>query len=249
VATPNDFGVNGSPPSHPELLDWLTNEFIAGGRRVKPLHRLIVLSNTYRQASVAVDSALVKKLDPENRLLSHFPRRRLSAEEIRDAMLALSGKLNLKPGGPSVMPPVEADLVKLLYDPAQWVVTPDEAEHHRRSVYLAVKRNLQLPFARVFDQPDAAISCPRRESSTHALQALELLNGTLSNQLAEAFAERLKRECGDDRAKQVDLAFRLTTGRAPTMRERELSLAFVRMQSLREFAVAMFNLNSFLYVN
>jgi hypothetical protein len=108
---------------------------------------------------------------------------------------------------------------------------------------------LQLPFARVFDQPDAAISCPRRESSTHALQALELMNGKLSNQLAAAFAERLERACGDEQAQQVDLAFRLTTGRPPTTRERELSLEFVRTQSLREFALAMFNLNAFLYVN
>jgi hypothetical protein len=249
VATPNDFGVNGSPPSHPELLDWLANEFLAHGRRVKPLHRLIVLSSTYRQASAPADADRVKKVDPENRLLSHFPRRRLSGEEIRDAMLSVSGKLNVKAGGPSVMTPVEPDLVKLLYDPAQWIVTPDTQEHNRRSVYLAVKRNLQLPFARAFDQPDAAISCPRRESSTHPLQALEMLNGKLANKLADAFADRLQRECGDDRAKQVDLAFRLTAGRAPTLRERELALEFVRTQSRREFALAMFNLNAFLYVN
>ncbi len=249
VATPNDLGVNGAAPSHPELLDWLANEFIANGRRIKPLHRLIVLSSAYRQSSVAADEPARKRLDPEDRLLSRFPRRRLSAEELRDAMLAIAGKLNLKAGGPSVMIPVDADLVNLLYDPAQWVVTPDAKEHDRRSVYLAVKRNLQLPFAQVFDQPDAAISCPRRESSTHALQALELLNGKLSNKLAEAFAERLQRECGDDRAKQVERAFRLAAGRAPTMREREVALEFLRMQSLREFALAMYNLNAFMYVN
>ena len=249
VATPNDLGVNGSAPSHPELLDWLANEFIANGRRIKPIHRLIVLSSTYRQSSIATDDAARKRIDPEDRLLSRFARRRLSAEEIRDAMLAVAGKLNLKVGGPSVMVPVEADLVKLLYDPAQWVVTPDETEHDRRSVYLAVKRNLQLPFGQVFDQPDAAISCPRRESSTHALQALELLNGKLSNKLADAFAARLKHECGDDRAKQVERAFWLAAGRAPTMREREVALEFLRTQPLREFAVAMFSLNEFIYVN
>jgi hypothetical protein len=101
----------------------------------------------------------------------------------------------------------------------------------------------------VFDQPDAAISCPRRESSTHPLQALEMLNGKLSNKLAASFADRLHRECGDDHAKQVNRAFHLSAGRAPTMRERALALEFVRTQSLREFAVAMFNLNAFLYVN
>ncbi|MBI2806002.1 MAG: DUF1553 domain-containing protein [Planctomycetes bacterium] len=262
VATPNDFGVNGAAPSHPELLDWLANEFVhpsppgrgAGGegeraRTMKRIHRLIVLSSTYRQASVAADEPARKRIDPQDRLLSRFPRRRLSAEELRDAMLAVAGKLNLKTGGPSVMVPVEADLVKLLYDPGQWVVTPDEKEHDRRSVYLAVKRNLQLPFAQVFDQPNAAISCPRRESSTHALQALELLNGKLSNKLADAFAARLKRECGDDRTKQVERAFLLAAGRGPTMREREVALEFLRTQPLREFAVGMFNLNAFLYVN
>ena len=249
VATPNDFGVNGASPSHPELLDWLTGAFIAHGRRIKPIHRLILLSSTYRQAGLAVDEAARKRLDPEDRLLSRFPRRRLSAEEIRDAMLAVSGTLNLKAGGPSVMVPVEADLVNLLYDKDQWMVTPDEKEHQRRSVYLAVKRNLQLPFGQVFDQPDGAISCPRRESSTHPLQALELLNGKLSNRLATALADRLQRECGDDRARQVDLAFRLCAGRTPSASERELALTFLQSQSLREFALAMFNLNAFVYVN
>ena len=99
-------------------------------------------------------------------------------------MLAVSGRLNRKAGGPSVVVPVEGDLVNLLYDPTQWTVTPDAREHDRRSVYLLAKRNLRLPFVEVFDQPDAQTSCPRREVSTHALQALELLNGSLSNRLA-----------------------------------------------------------------
>jgi DNA-binding transcriptional MerR regulator len=249
VATANDFGVNGASPSHPELLDWLVNEFIANGRSIKPLHRMILLSSTYRQASVPVDPPATRKLDPDNKLLSHFQRRRLSSEEVRDAMLSASGKLNLKAGGPSVMVPVEKDLTNLLYDPSQWAVTPDEREHDRRTVYLAVKRNLQLPFSQVFDQPDAAISCQRRESSTHPLQALELLNGKLSNRLAEALAERLVRECGNDPKKQVDRAFLLAAGRAPTAREREVALEFLRSQSLREYALAMFNLNAFMYVD
>lgn len=257
VATANDLGVNGATPSHPELLDWLANEFVrptspgsnGAARRIKPIHRLIVLSSTYRQASVAADEPARKRLDPDDRLLARFPRRRLAAEEVRDAMLAVSGKLNRKAGGPSVIVPVEADLVNLLYDKLQWTVTPNEAEHFRRSVYLVVKRNLQLPFAQVFDQPDAQISCQRRESSTHALQALELLNGKLSNQLADAFAQRLQSECGTDPAQQVERAFWLTTGRAPTLRERTLSVEFLRTQSLREFALTMFNLNAFMYVD
>jgi hypothetical protein len=249
VATANDFGSNGAAPSHPELLDYLANEFVRHGQRTRPLHRLIVLSSTYRQASVAQDAVASRRLDPDNRLLGHFPRRRLTAEEVRDAMLAAAGRLNRKTGGPSVTVPVEADLTRLLYDPKQWQVTADAKEHDRRSVYLLVKRNLQLPFFQVFDQPDAQVSCPRREASTHALQALELLNGKLANQLAEALAERLVQDCGTDRARQVDRGFWLTAGRPPTAREKELALAFLETQPLKELALALFNLNAFIYVD
>jgi hypothetical protein len=249
VATPNDFGVNGSAPSHPELLDYLANEFLAGDRRMKPLHRLILLSSTYRQASRSPDAALGRRQDPDNRLLWHGPRQRLDAEEVRDAMLATSGRLNLKAGGPSVVLPVEKDLVNLLYDPKQWTVTPDAAEHDRRSVYLLAKRNLRLPFMEVFDQPDAATSCPRRAASTHALQALELLNGPITHRLADAFAQRLLCECGDDHVRQIERAYLLAAGRAPTAREKEPALRFLEKQPLREFALAMFNLNAFLYLD
>jgi hypothetical protein len=249
VTTANDFGVNGGRPSHPELLDHLANEFIAGGRRLKALHRAILLSSTYRQASRSPDAALGRQKDPDNRLLWRFPRRRLDAEEVRDAMLTAAGRLNARMGGPSIIVPVDADLVNLLYDRAQWAVTPDTAEHDRRSVYLLSKRNLRLPFMEAFDQPDAQTSCPRRVRSTHALQALELLNGPTSNGLAEAFARRLEREAGADRGRQVERAYLLATGRAPTAREKELALAFLERQPLREFALAVFNLNAFLYVD
>jgi hypothetical protein len=249
VETPNDFGHNGGPPSHPDLLDHLADEFVHGGMRLKPLHRLIVLSSTYRQASRAPDAAAARQKDPANRLLWQFPRRRLSAEELRDAMLAAAGRLNRKAGGKSVVAPVEKDLVGLLYDPAQWTVTPDEREHDRRSIYLIAKRNLRLPFGQAFDQPDLQTSCPRRETSTHALQALELLNGKTANRLAEAFALRLQEEAGPDPARQVELAYRLTAGRPPTATERELAVAFLQSQPLREFALAMFNVNAFLYVD
>ncbi len=266
VDTPNDFGVNGGVPSHPELLDHLANEFVADSWRLKPLHRLIVLSSTYRQSSrmrsaefgmrneeppSAIPHSALRiphSVDPDGRLLWRFPRRRLDAEEVRDAMLAAAGRLNVKAGGPGVVLPVDADLVRLLYDPAQWAVTRDEAEHDRRSVYLLAKRNLRLPFLEAFDQPDLQTSCPRRERSTHALQALELLNGRTANRLAEAFAERLQREAGSDRGRQVELAFRLAAGRGPSEREKELALRFLERQPLREFALALFNLNAFLYV-
>ena len=240
VETPNDFGANGEPPSHPELLDWLACEFLASGQRLKSLHRLILLSSTYRQAS---------RSPAEVRLLGRFPRRRLEAEEIRDAMLSVAGRLDREAGGPSVIVPVESDLVKLLYDPDQWAVTKDERQHDRRSVYLLAKRNLRLPFMEAFDRPDLQTSCPRRESSTHALQALELLNGRTSNRLADAFAARLRREAGSDPRRQVERAFLLAVGRPPTEKERSLAVEFLKDHPLREFALAVFNLNAFLYVN
>jgi hypothetical protein len=233
VETPNDFGANGGEPSHPELLDCLANEFVRGGMRLKPLHRLIVLSNTYRQSSTPHSALRI----PHS--LDHFPR----------PMLAVSGRLNLKAGGESVIVPVEQDLVDLLYAPSQWTVTPDPREHDRRSIYLLAKRNLRLPFAQVFDQPDLQTSCPRRESSTHALQALELLNGQTSNRLAEAFALRLEQEAGGDPARQIELAWQLAAGREPNAAERQRALEFLATQPLSEFALAMFNLNAFLYVD
>src|SRR5207302_5442937 len=167
------------------------------------------------QSAPSADTLSARQKDPDNRLLWQFPRRRLSAEEIRDSMLSVAGKLNLKAGGYSVVIPVEKDLVDLLYDPTQWKVTADEREHDRRSIYLLAKRNLRLPFGQAFDQPDLQTSCPRRETSTHALQALELMNGKTANRLAEALAERLEREAGADRAGQVELAYLLAAGRPP----------------------------------
>ena len=163
-------------------------------------------------------------------------------------MLAVSGRLNLKAGGPSVMVPVDPELVKSLYKPAQWQATRDAAEHDRRSIYLIAKRNLRLPFMETFDAPALQTSCPRRESSTHAPQALELLNGDLSNDLARSFARRLEQEFGNDQERVVERAFTLALGRPPTPNEYQLSLEFLRELPLNEFALAMFNLNEFLYV-
>ncbi|MFM8471648.1 MAG: DUF1549 and DUF1553 domain-containing protein [Limisphaerales bacterium] len=247
VRTANDFGLNGERPSHPELLDWLAATFVENGWQLKPLHRLIVLSSTYRQAGSSIATAAATRADPDNRLLWRFTRRRLSAEEIRDAMLAVSGRLNPKAGGPSVMIPVDAELTKLLYKPSQWVPARHAGEHDRRSVYLMAKRNLRLPFMETFDAPALQASCARREASTHAPQALELLNGRLANDLAGAFAHRLETECGGDPQRLVTRAYALAVGRAPTDAELRLSLAFLREQPLREFALSVFNLNAFLH--
>lgn len=240
VSTPNDFGKMGTRPTHPELLDWLANTYVEGGWRMKPMHRMLLLSSTYRQAS-----ATPAATDPENKWLSRMNRRRLAAEEIRDSMLAVSGRLNAKAGGPSVMVKIDPELIKDLKRPQYWVTTRDRSEHDRRTIYLIYKRNLILPFMQVFDSPDTLLSCARRDQSTHAPQALELLNGTVSNELAVAFAGRLK---GADRVEQ---AWRLATGRGPNAKERVLSQKYLDdpdPAALTEFALSLFNSNAFLYV-
>jgi hypothetical protein len=248
VKTENDFGTQGDRPSHPELLDWLAATLVEKGWRLKAIHRLIVLSSTYRQSSRAPSASEARRADPDNQLLWRFNRRRLSAEEMRDAMLAVSGRLNAAVGGASVMVSVDPELVQLLYKPSQWKVTASVAEHDRRSIYLIAKRNLRLPFLEAFDAPALMTSCSRRETSTHAPQALELLNGWTSNELAVAFARRLEEESGGDQTQIIERAYRLTMGRSPTDDERNLSAEFLREQPLAEFALAFFNLNGFLYV-
>jgi hypothetical protein len=253
VATPNDFGRMGSHPSNPGLLDYLANQYIAEGWRMKPLHRMILLSSAYQQASESPIEKSAMEKDSENALLWKFSRRRLEAEELRDSMLAVSGRLNLKQGGPSVLVPIDPDLVKMLKRPQYWVPTRDQSEYDRRSLYMIYKRNLQLPFMGVFDAPDTLLSCPRREQSTHAPQALEMLNGAMSNQLAQVFSERLRKE-GTTDAARIDRAWRLALGRAPTPKERTLALKYVAEKPddptlWKELALDIFNLNAFLYVN
>ncbi len=250
VKTANDFGFKGEKPSDPELLDWLAASLIDNGWRLKPLHRLMVLSEAYqREGEAPAKPQLTPDTPHAARREPRPPRpRRLSAEEIRDAMLAVSGRINSKFGGPSVIVPVDPEMVNLLYKPSQWAITSDVTEHDRRSVYLIAKRNLRLPFFENLDAPALQTSCARRESSTHPPQALELLNGTLANDLALAFAKRLERDCGRDQAKTIDRAFQLALGRSPTAKERERSLVFLQEQPLSEFALAMFNLNEFIYV-
>jgi len=253
VATANDFGRMGSRASHPELLDWLATRFVESGWKIKPIHRMILLSSTYQQASESPMQKAAEAEDADDALLWKFPHRRLEAEEIRDAMLAVAGKLNLKAGGPSFMVPIDPELVLMLKRPQYWVATRDKSEYLRRTIYMIYKRNLRLPFEEVFDAPDTLLSCPRREQSTHAPQALELLNGQTSNELAAAFAARLMKERSTP-AERVDYAWRLAAGRLPTPAERALVSKFLAGKAddpevVKEFALAVFNLNAFLYVN
>jgi hypothetical protein len=253
VSTPNDFGRMGSRPSHPELLDWLANRFVAEGWKLKPLHRLILLSSAYRQSSISPAGKAAEEKDPDDALLWKFDHRRLEAEEIRDSMLAIAGRLNLSIGGPSFMVPIDPELVLMLKRPQYWVATRDRSQYDRRTLYMIYKRNLRLPFVEVFDAPDTLLSCARREQSTHAPQALELLNGQTSNELAAVFAERLMKERSGT-GERIAYAWRLAAGRAPTAAEKALAMRYLAAAPddparVKEFALAIFNLNAFLYVN
>jgi hypothetical protein len=253
VGTPNDFGRMGTMPSHPELLDWLANRFVGGGWQLKPIHRMLLLSSTYRQSSRSPLEKLAAEKDSENKLLWKFNRRRLDAEELRDSMLAVAGRLNMKAGGPSVMVKIDAELIKDLKRPQYWSPTRDRSEWDRRTIYMIYKRNLILPFMQVFDSPDTLLSCSRREQSTHAPQALELLNGQVSNEMAWALAQRLLKE-RKTMSERVDLAWRLAMGRAPSAKEKALAAKYLSEGPedsgvWKEFALGIFNMNPFLYVN
>jgi hypothetical protein len=253
VATPNDFGRMGTRPANPDLLDWLASRLVENGWHIKPLHRLILLSSAYRQSSISPMEKVAMEKDSENALVWKYGHRRLEAEELRDAMLTISARINLKAGGPSFMQPIDPDLVLSLKRPQYWVPTRDKTEYDRRTLYMIYKRNLRLPFEEVFDAPDTLLSCARRESSTHAPQALELLNGQTSNDLAGAFAARLMKE-RSTAAERIDYAWRLAAGRLPTASEKALAVKFLAAAPndparVKEFALAVFNLNAFLYVN
>jgi hypothetical protein len=228
VRTSSDFGVQGDRPSHPELLDWLADEFVREGWSMKKLHRMILTSSTYRQSSIGDDAA--RRADPDGRLLSHFPRHRLEGEVIRDSALAVAGLLNLKAGGPSVFP----ELPPGTPTHGGWNVTRDASERSRRSIYIFVRRNLRYPMFEAFDMPDTHESCPRRYNTTTASQALTLLNDKLSLQWAQALAGRVLAAAGNGREAQIDAAYRLAFGRHVSGDESRLIGRFLDSQIAAE---------------
>lgn len=245
VGTPNDFGRQGDAPSHPELLDWLAVEFAERGWSMKAMHKLIMLSKTYRQSDRW--NAANGKQDADNVYLWRMNRRRLEAEEIRDAVLAVSGQLNDKRGGPPVVVPLSKEELDGIRDPAFWPVHSDPAEHNRRSVYLYVKRSFRMPMLENFDAPDPSQSCARRDVSTVAPQALTMMNSGFVQDGARHLAGRLAKE--GSAAARVSLGFRLVAGRAPTDAEMAKGVEFVERSGLDAFSLLLLNLNEFLYVD
>ncbi len=242
VRTPSDFGFNGDRPSHPDLLDWLAKEYQSNGWRLKPLHRLIVLSNTYRQASrLNPKSASV---DADNRLLWRYPPRRLEAEVIRDTMLQVSGALNRRMGGPGYHLWEYSGYV-IVFKP-KTVLGPEE---FRRMIYQFKPRLQQDGTFGVFDCPDATTTMPRRNRSTTALQALNLLNDPFVHDQSERFAARLQRDTGSEPSAQIRQAFRLAFGREPSAMEAGAANKLVEMHGLAALCRALFNANEFIFVN
>ena len=267
-ASTSDFGVMGDEPLHAGLLDWLATELPRRNWSLKAMHRLIVTSATYRQASrlrsrdSTVTQSWKKSLaqDSGNRLWTRMTRHRLSGEAIRDAMLAASGSLSQRRGGPGVRPPLPQELLVTLLK-NQWPVSKDERDHRRRSIYLFVRRNLRYPIFSVFDQPDTNASCPRRNRSTTATQSLMLLNSRFSLDAAQRLARAVVERTGTNREKQIALAFRRTLGRPPTPIERRFARKFLERDAaatqrpgngpaaLTNFCLVLFNVNEFVYVD
>jgi hypothetical protein len=267
VRTVNDFGARCDPPTHPELLEWLTAEFVKSGWKLKPLHRLIMTSSVYLQ-DTTFDPAKAK-VDPENRLLWRRRPQRIESEILRDAMLAVSGTLNPQMFGPAFKAPVapEAIQARNMKDPYPRHLK-DTPATRRRSIYMFHKRVVQQPLMQAFDGPDAQASCGRRENTTVAPQALALLNDKFVRARALDFAQRVEKEAGAEPEAQAGLAWRLALGREPSTADLKSGMAFLNAQlqqrstrdldkpktdlqklALADFCQAIFALNEFIYVD
>ena len=256
VDSPSNFGENGSRPTHPELLDWLAHRFIEEKWSIKAMHRLILNSSTYRQsswrnASSKKVAAEAERLDPDNRWLWRFPRRRLDAEEIRDSVLAVSGRLNREMGGLPIYPPLPEDLgntqnVKGLN---RWE-TSEGPEADRRSIYIFQRRSLSFPFLATLDAPVPNTSCARRTVSTTPLQALTLYNSEFINQQAKYFAARVKKEAGPDVKEQIERAFELAYCHKPSQSEIDRAAPLLDgPDTLARLCRVLFNTTEFVYVD
>ncbi|MEO8128558.1 MAG: DUF1553 domain-containing protein, partial [Bryobacteraceae bacterium] len=254
VETSSDFGRNGSPPTNLELLDWLAVKFTEEKWSVKKMHRLILTSATYRQASLYDDSKGLQ-VDPENKLLWRFPRQRLSGEAIRDAVLAVSGRLNLESGRLPVYPPLPEGL-----DEGQKVQgvntweTSDGPDGRRRSIYVFQRRALQLPFLETFDAPVLNTSCDRRRQSITALQALTMYDNDFVNGEVGYMAERIRKEIGPDVREQARYAFELAFNRTPKPKELEGALKLVAetrpaASGLIALCRTLLNASEFIYID
>jgi hypothetical protein len=253
AGTPSDFGLMGERPVNKELLDYLTSTFVENGWSIKKLHRMIMLSNAYQQSSAYNETAA--KADPDDKLVWRYNPHRLEGEVIRDSMLQVSGLLNDKMHGPGVFPPLPPGI---LPSRGGWKDNESPEEADRRSVYIFVRRNMRYPMIEVFDMPDTHESCARRDVTTTAPQALELLNNEMVLDWSRSLAKRVANDAGLSPDEMVNRAFRLTFSRPPSDRERKIALDFLarqeRIAGTKEAAVTdlchmLLNSNEFVYIN
>jgi hypothetical protein len=255
--TPSDFGRLGEQPTHPELLDHLAATMVEQGGSLKAMHRLVMTSAAYRMSSVPSPDALAK--DAGNERLSRFRMRRLSAEELRDAMLVANGTFRPEVGGPPVLPPMPREVLETSSRPGEvWPLTPEET-WTRRSLYIKLKRSLQHPLLTAFDLADLDSPCPERFSTVVPTQSLSMLNGELTIGEARKLARRLEREHPGDLRAQVARGRRLTSGREPAAAEIDEAVAFLdelrakegldAAQALDSLCLVLLNMNEFLYID
>jgi len=245
VPTLDNFGKMGEPPTHPELLDYLAVEFMHRGWSIKQMHRVIMTSEAYQMAS-AFEDAVDREKDPQNQYLWRFRAQRLDAETVRDSILAASGGINLTLGGPPVFPPLPKEILSSVSF-GIWRKQDEGPDVWRRSVYVYRRRGLAFPMFQVFDLPEQNITAGARNVSTVPTQALTLLNDPFVLRQAQLFADRVKKEAGDDPARQIDLAYRIALSRPPTPTELPVALDSIRTQSLLDLTHVLFNLNEFVY--
>lgn len=257
VRTSSNFGFQGDKPTHPELLDYLVTEFVKSGWKLKPLHRMIMLSSAYRMASTASPKALAK--DPNNDLFWRFDMRRLLSEEVRDSILAVNGSLNPKMYGPGIYPAIPKEVLAGQSRPGDgWGLSTPE-EQARRSIYIFAKRSLAVPMLTSFDSADTDFSCPVRFATTQPTQALGTLNSTFINEQAQVFADFLQKQLPDNPTAQVTLALRRVMQREPTVKEVTRGVTFLKTlqqkqnlrypDALRTFCVIALNLDEFIYLD
>jgi len=258
VRTPNNFGLQGDLPTHPELLDWLASEFVHRGWSMKQMHRLILLSNAYQMASAPREDALEK--DPQNNLFWRFDMRRLRAEEVRDSLLAVNG--TLRPDemyGPQIYPEIPAEVLHSQSRPgANWHTSSKEAAR-RRSIYIHIKRSLTVPLLASFDVAESDFTCPVRFATTQPTQALGMMNSAFLNQQAQLFADLLKKQHPGQLRPQIEMALTRAFQRPPTSSEVERGEKLISdlqsefeqtpAQALKNFCLLVLNTNEFLYLD
>ncbi|MCY3004556.1 MAG: DUF1553 domain-containing protein [Planctomycetota bacterium] len=257
VRSPNNFGQLGEQPTHPELLDWLASNFVEQGWRIKPLHKLILTSQSYRQSALASPEALAK--DANNDWFSRFDLRRLSAEELRDSILAVNGKLNLQMYGPSIYPTLSKEVLASQSVPGKGWERSGPEDQTRRSVYIHIKRSLLVPMLSNFDFPDPDVSCEARFITTQPGQALGMLNSDFLHSQSEEFAKRLQAQAPEDLDGQIRLAHQLAIARSPSADEVARSKKLIEQlqtkhqlspdKALAFFCLYVYNLNEFSYID